>query len=371
MRIGIDIQTAVGRPTGVGQYVINLVRELARLEGEERFRLFCFDFRRRFAGLGLSDPRFETRRIRAIPGAVYNLLSENLGLPDISLFAGKCDLYHFPNFIVPPIRRGGVVLTVHDLSFARFPAYTERSNMRRLRKRFRYSLERADAIIAVSDFSRRELTDIYGVPRERIRVVHQAARVVPGERRDRPLDDDYFLFVGTVEPRKNLGALLDAWKIITARRGGKWPCRLVVAGGAGWRCPPAEEQARERGVEGDVVVLDYVPNDRLGAYYANAEALVYPSLYEGFGMPPLEAMIRGTPVIASSAPAIPEVVGDAALMVDPREPEAIAGAMMRIRDDRSLRDELVRRGLERAKMFSWRKTAEKTMDIYREVARDS
>lgn len=367
MRIGIDIQTAVNRPTGVGRHVITLIRGLAALPGGERFRLFCFDFRRRFAGPSIDDPRFELRRIRLVPGALYNFVSERTGLPDISRLAGCCDLYHFPNFIIHPLRKGKAVVTVHDLSFARFPEHADARNLSRLKRRFAYSLERADAIITVSEFSRRELMELYGVKGERVTVIHNGISVPAGEDRRRRFDFDYFLFVGTIEPRKNLETLLEAWRIIKFRRGAAWGCKLVIVGGTGWGCAPPSRQARDKGVEEDVVILDYMPNEALPSLYANAEALVYPSLYEGFGLPPLEAMARGTPVISSNAPALPEILGEAALLCDPIDPEDFARAMVRIRDDHGLREALVAKGRERAGLFSAERMARETLALYRKL----
>ncbi|MDD5555676.1 MAG: glycosyltransferase family 1 protein [bacterium] len=368
MKIAIDIQTAVGRPTGVGRHVTTLVRELARLPGDERYRLFCFDFRRRFGGLGIGDPRFDLRRLRLLPGALYTFLSERAGRPDFALLAGRCDLYHFPNFIIHPLRRGAAVVTVHDLSFARFPEYADPRNLARLSRRFRYTLDRADAVITVSAFSKAELMALYGVPEERITVIHNG---IPGEAPagPAPIDPGYFLFVGTIEPRKNFGTLLDAWRIVRDRGGEAARRRLVVAGGAGWRCPPAREQLRSRGLEGAVDVLDYVPQAELPALYAGAAALVFPSFYEGFGLPPLEAMRLGVPVIASAIPAVEEVAGDAAVLCDPRDPEAFAGAMERLCADEGLGRGLAARGIERARLFTGGRMARETLALYRKLLR--
>ncbi len=367
MRIGIDIQTAINKPTGVGQYVINLVHELARLDGDERFSLFYFDFKRRFKGLGIRNPRFELNPIRFMPGRFYNQLSENLGFPDIRRLAGHCDLYHFPNFIIHPLKRGKAVVTVHDLSFARFPQYAESSNLKRLDKRFQYTLERADAIIAVSKFSKRELTEMYGVEPERIEVIYQGVTVVPAKQIKESLPSNYFIFVGTIEPRKNLGRLLEAWRIVRSRMTGKWKHKLLIAGAEGWGCASIREQAREKGIEDDLITLGYVEKEDLPALYRGAEALVFPSIYEGFGLPPLEAMAQGTPVISSSKASLPEVVGEAAIMFDPYNPDEIADAIIRIAEDRKLRDELISRGKERVKSFSWQKTARETLELYRKL----
>ena len=367
MRIGIDIQTVIARPTGVGRYVAGLVGALAGLSGEEEYRLFYFDFTRRGRVPGIADPRFDLRPIRLIPGRTYHALAENLGFPDISRFAGRCDLYHFPNFIIPPCARGKAAVTVHDLSFARFPQYAEAGNLKRIEKRFTLSLERADAIIAVSEFSKRELVEICGVSPDRVTVTSHGVRIAPRLRPARPVPFPYFLFVGTIEPRKNLGTLLDAWRILKGRNGARWTHRLFVVGRHGWRCTPAKEQAREKGVDADVIVLDYVRDEDLPDLYGAAEALVYPSLYEGFGFPPLEAMACGTPVIASNAPAIPEVVGDAAVLCDPRDAEGFAEAMLRVRDDAALRTDLSARGLARAGRFTWERTARETLALYRRL----
>ncbi len=364
--IGIEIQTLIGKPTGVGLYAHNLARTLAELGGRERYRLFFFDFRRHGCGCAIDNPRFEFRPIRFMPGRVYESLSENVGWPDISWFAGRCDLYHFPNFVIPPLKKGKAVVTVHDLSFRRFPEYTEARNLKRLKNRFLWTLKRADAVIAISEFTKRELIELYGVPPDRVTVIHLGVSSPGGVVFSRPIPPRYFLFVGTVEPRKNLGTLLDAWRIAKSRAP-DWPFKILIAGGHGWNCESAGAQARRRGIEADLVALDYVPHEGLPALYRNAEALVFPSLYEGFGLPPLEAMACGTPVIASTAPALPEVIGDAGLMCDPQDAEEIARAMMRIGDDRQLRDSLVARGFERIKLFSWRKTAEETLALYRKL----
>lgn len=369
MKIGIDIQTVIVRPTGVGRYTAGFARALAALGGEESYRLFYFDFRRRGGTLGITDPRFDVRPIRFIPGRVYYSLAESIGFPDISLFAGRCDLYHFPNFIIPPCARGKAVVTVHDLSFARFPQYAEEGNLKRLEKRFGATLARADAIITVSQFSKRELVELYGLSPDRVMVTSHGVSIQPRPRPARPLPFPYFLFIGTIEPRKNLETLLEAWRILKGRSGAHWTHRLFVVGHHGWRCKPAKEQAREKGVDADVIVLDYVRDEELPNLYGAAEALVYPSLYEGFGFPPLEAMACGTPVIASTAPAIPEVVGDAAILCDPRDAEGFAEAMLRVRDDAALRERLTARGLARAGQFTWERTARETLALYRKLLR--
>ncbi|MCX6357932.1 MAG: glycosyltransferase family 1 protein [Candidatus Aureabacteria bacterium] len=366
MRIGIDIQTTIGAPTGVGRYTTQLVLSLAGLGGDEEYRLFFFDFLRRGCRVRPGNPRFTIRPVRVIPGRIYELLSARTGWPPIELFSGRCDIFHFPNFIIPPLGSGRAEVTVCDCSFARFPHYAEGRNLRRLERSFKGTLDRADAVIAISEFSKRELMEIYGVSAERIFVTHLGVDMPPPSPRGSEAARPYFLFVGTVEPRKNLGGLLDAWRIARGRAT-SWRHSLVIAGGRGGGCPSVLEQARLKGVERDVIVRDYVSDGELAALYRGAEALVFPSFYEGFGLPPLEAMASGTPVIASRIPAVVEVVGDMALLCDPHNPEEIAEAMHRVIGDEALRKKLIAGGIGRAKAFTWQKTAEKTLALYRDL----
>jgi glycosyltransferase involved in cell wall biosynthesis len=367
MKIAIDIQTVIRKPTGVGQYVKNLVVSLAALDNEDEFHLFYFDFKRRFTGLGIENPSFHLEPIRAMPGRIYNFLSENFGLPDIGSLTGAHDVYHFPNFIIHPLKKGKAVVTVCDLSFIRFPRYAEPGNLTRLDKRFDYTICRADAVIAISEFTKKELTEIYSVDPARIRVIHPGVNIRKVTDTALRLPEKYFLFMGTIEPRKNLSGLLDAWKIIKEREKSNWPYKLLVIGSPGWQCPPAGEQVKEKGLEGDVEVLGYVGNEDIPRIYSRAEALVFPSLYEGFGLPPLEAMGYGTPVIASKAQAVPEITGDAGLFIDPHKPDEIAAAIINLAGDQELRHKLIERGKSRVKLFTNRKMAVKTLGLYREL----
>jgi len=363
-RIGIDIQAMIGRPAGVGSYVRGLVHGLSQIGGPEEYRLFYFDFLRRGCGLDISDPRFRFKPIRFMPGRFYEKFSRSMNRPDIGFLAGRYDLYHFPNYVIPPLSKGKAVVTVCDLSFVRFPEYAEERNLKRLERRFNDTLKRADAVITISEFSKKELMELYGVEPERITVTHLAAGIRRSGATGREFPPRYFLFVGTIEPRKNLGNLLEAWRIARDRRPG-WDYKLAIAGGFGWKDKTALQQVRDAGIERDAIVLDYVAEEDLSSLYGRAEALVFPSLYEGFGLPVLEAMAMGTPVLASRAPAIPEVAGDAAIYFDANDPGDMADAILRISGDGALREEMSRRGLDRARLFSWKETAGKTLAVYR------
>jgi glycosyltransferase involved in cell wall biosynthesis len=235
------------------------------------------------------------------------------------------------------------------------------------------SIERADAVIAVSDFTRREIEDVYPSARGKVHVVHHGVRPAVQPPADDapaelpPLPERFVLAVGTIEPRKNLGALLDAMRIV--RSDAKLSdVALVVVGGPGWLSDRLEQRLALEQTNGRVLRLGYVSDAALGALYRTAAAFAFPTLYEGFGLPALEAMAAGLPVVCSNVASLPEVVGDAALRVDEPLAEPLAGALRRVLSDDALAADLRRRGLERAAAFTWDQAARQTLDVYRRAA---
>jgi glycosyltransferase involved in cell wall biosynthesis len=280
------------------------------------------------------------------------------------------DLYHQPDFIPPLRRRFPAVITVHDLAFMRMPDLLTPES-RRYYGRVGAAARSAERTIAVSQQTRRDLIELAGAPAERIEVVYEAAgadfRPQPPEalaalRRRLGLAEEYFLFVGTREPRKNLGRLLAAFARLAAAPGAP---QLAIAGRAGWLDGDLAGQAASLGLADRVRWLDGVTRAELPALYGGALALVLPSLYEGFGLPLLEAMACGTPVVCSDAGALPEIAGGAADLFDPSDVGAIASALERIWREPGRREELRQRGRERAAAFSWRRAAAETLDVYR------
>jgi glycosyltransferase involved in cell wall biosynthesis len=291
------------------------------------------------------------------------------------------DAVHFPNhhmgryglFLGRPY-----IVTVHDLiryfDLKGWGPYIHRPNLRdRLYLNLDYAgIGRAAAIIAISEATREDIVRYLGYPRERIFVVyhgvdHDLFRPVE----ERPLEEPYILFVGSEHPRKNLPTLLEAFKLLKAEGRRFRHLKLVKVGAAGGGEAPFRQQTLQAlarlGLDGDVLFVEGVPDHQLPAYYAGAEVLVNPSLYEGFGFPPLEAMACGCPVIVSSAGALPEVAGEAALVVDPSDPRALAEAIRQVLTDPSLRRRLVERGLRRAAQFSWERCARETEQVYERV----
>ena len=280
------------------------------------------------------------------------------------------DLLHTPILIVPPRRKTPLVVTVHDLTFALFPQYHNRNTRIVAVSGLRRAVRDADLFLAVSEHTKRDLIRLTGISPKRVWVTPEAA-----DARFRPvrdggtlarlgIDRPYVLYVGTLEPRKNVPALLWAFAALEDKE-----ALLVLAGAKGWMYKEVFALTAELGIAGRVKMLGYVENDDLPVLYTEAQAFVYPSLFEGFGLPVLEAMQCGAPVITTNVSSLPEVAGDAALLVSPDDPAALTAALRRVLSEPGLREELRGKSLARAAQFSWRKTAEMTADAYECVRR--
>jgi glycosyltransferase involved in cell wall biosynthesis len=265
------------------------------------------------------------------------------------------------------------VLTVHDLIFRHLPEHHKRLNRWYLRASLPLYCRRADRIIAVSEATRQDLIAAYDLPPAKVRVIHEAAAprfrptsdaVQTGVRVRYGLPARYLLYVGTLEPRKNLTRLLRVWAPL--RRSGDVP-PLVLIGARGWLIDDFFAALARSDVREDVILPGYIADADLPAVYGGATAFVFPSLYEGFGLPPLEAMACGTPVACSNTSSMPEVVGDAAVIFDPRDEGAMTEALRQLAADADLRAELRARGLRRAAEFSWARAAQETVALYQEL----
>ncbi len=375
MRVAIELQPCCWARGGIGTYTWELARRLRDRDGLE----FCgnlFNFcGRNDNSAALEGIDMPIRVDRMMPYGLYRRIWNWLPIPYQSLFPGKADLSVFFNFIVPPHVSGYVMTTIYDLTCFRCPETMESENLKHLRKGIAYSARRSDRILTISGFSKREIVEAFDVPEERVSIV-PCAPSLPEEPADFQtckekfrIQRPYLSYVGTIEPRKNLERLLLAFELL--KREHHVPHQLVLAGGKGWRDEGIYRTAAGLSCARDVVFTGYVTQAEKSALYRNADAFVFPSLYEGFGMPPLEAMAQGCPVVCSGAASLPEVVGDAAELVDPLEVEDIARGIWRVLSDSGHAAGLVERGHRQAKRFTWDASAEKLTQICKDVLCDT
>ena len=304
------------------------------------------------------------------PGRVAQALWKRLRFPPFELFAPASDLVHFPAFALPPLasRRSRVVATVHDVSFLRLPETTEPKNLAFLSAVIRPSVARADLILTDSEFSRTEIAETLSVPPDKIRAIPLGlsgdisldGAVLPPP----PVEGPYLLFVGNLEPRKNLPLLIRAFDAVDTP-----DLSLVLAGGRGWKNEAIFEAMRNAKKANKIRYLQYVTDEVLRSLYAHAAAFVFPSLYEGFGLPPLEAAAAGVPVVCARNSSLPEVLGDAALWVEENRLDAWVEAIEGLLSDSALRARLSAAGKRQAARFTWDETARRTVAAYREAAR--
>ncbi len=366
MRIGIDARLVHYTQAGIGQYTLNLIRGLADLDAENEYAIL--QSRKDKLPL-IQRPNF--RRHPLWTPSHHRL--EQMVLP-FEIQGLNLDLLHSPDFI-PPLRRNCLsVITVHDLSFLLFPGFMTRESANYYGQ-IDVAVRNTDHIIAASQSTADDIMRLLGTPESKITVIYQAIDPIfrpISEReplaavRDRyGIPEEFVLSVGTVEPRKNLPTLFEAFRLVLDRY--KSQAKLVVVGPLGWLVDDSLAAVERLCLQDDVLFVKHVPTADLLHLYNAARALVMPSFYEGFGRPALEAMACGTPVIASNVSSLPEVVGDAGILVSPQEPEDIAVAICRVLNDAQLREEMRAKGLSRAACFSWEKAAQQTLDVYREV----
>jgi glycosyltransferase involved in cell wall biosynthesis len=368
MLIALDCRTVTAPKTGDRTYVLNLSRALAKVDPENEYLLYTWD------ATTLTqhpNPRFHAIVLPAAPRWTWTPLA----FPR-DLARRKADAAHV-QYLVPPVAPCPVVTTIHDVAFRRFPELFPLKHRLLLNALVPLAARQAAAIITGSEATKRDLTELMGVDPERITVTPYAA-----DASYRPMDREearravqarfgirgpYVLSVGVIQPRKNLARLVRAFNRIADRV----PHRLVLVGKEGW----ANEELRAavaRSPEGRAPVFTgYVADADLPVLYAGADLFTYPSIYEGFGLPPLEAMACGTPVLTAGTSSLPEVVGEAGVTVDPLDEAAIARAMVALLDDEGRRSELAAAGVRRAAEFTWERTARETVTVYHRVRRSA
>ncbi|MFC2163457.1 glycosyltransferase family 4 protein [Acidobacteriota bacterium] len=375
MRIGFDVRPFLKEETGVGIYFKNLLFALSRLDKDNHYYLFSSSWKDRFSQNKI--PQFERLNFRdfKFPVRLINHLWYRLGWPSLDkFFKTELDLTHSPTPLPLPTK-GKKIVTVYDLFFLDFPELGNREARRHFSHKMGDSLKKADGIVTISQFTKDQVLQRFTLDAAKVHVVHLGVShdswtsVTQDEietvRKRYNLPPSFILFVGAFEPRKNLIRLLEAVKTVHDTRE-KIP--LVLVGRAGQDSTRLVTKIEELNLQEHVVFLGYMEERDLRCVYRLATLFVFPSLREGFGLPLLEAMVSHTPIAASMAPALPEILQNAALFFDPNDPEDIAEKITRLLNDEELQEALIAKGRQRVLDFSWDKTAEKTLAIYRAVA---
>lgn len=373
-RIGFDATAAFTQGGGIGRYTRELLKALLESNQAYRFRIFSAAPSHEIAvpQSDFSGPQAQLRLLPLSPKWLYRIWYR-LRLPvPVQLFTGGIDLFHSPDFVLPPVL-GNVptLLTVHDLSFAHFPETFTPALVNYLNRVVPWSVARAGHILADSESTKRDLLTLYGTPEEKISVLYSGVdanfqpvhdpEALDQVRERYSIGQAPFLFtVGTLQPRKNIQMLIRAFKPIALRSNYK----LVIAGGKGWLYQQLLPEAQRQDLADRVHFIGFVDDADLPALYSAARVFVFPSIYEGFGLPILEAMACGTPVIASDASSLPEVTGEAGILLRPDDEAAWSRVMGELMEDSALRAKLREAGFRQARRFDWHRSAARLLEIY-------
>jgi len=357
MRILIDASSVLLRSAGIKTYTYHWIQHLWQQAGNEQILTFPrFD---RLAALNHEASMLSRVQTFSRLGQLY--LMNVPGLPLLNWMTSKVDVFHVSNQIRNPPKKVKITATIHDLTCRLMPELHTQANVQADESFTTNVLKRATRMIAVSENTRQDAARLAGLDPERIEVIYSGVPEVYFGAQPRPSERPYVLFLGTIEPRKNIDTLLDAWQGLRLRD----DFDLVIAGASGWSS--GKTMARLATRPPSVRYLGYVPEDELPGLTAGATAFIYPSLYEGFGFPVAQAMAAGVPVITSNTSCLPEIVGEGALLVDPRSPTEIQSAIQKLLTSPSLQARLRAAALERAQQYRWELCARKSLDFFRRL----
>ena len=368
--------------SGVGQYTKRLTEAMISLRPKNQYVVFGFHFILKGLKNPIDDlsPTFIRKYIRLLPGRGYNLLyKKGLRLPIDILLRSKPDIVFYANFVHWPLwTKAKSVIVVHDLGYVDLPQYVETKNRIFLEKYVPYSVKKADHIITISEFTKRRIMQHFEIDSSKISIVTPAidhsffyprpADEIKKIRETYNLPKTFLLFVSTLEPRKNIVGLLDAFAALPASIQKQYP--LVLVGGRGWADEDIHERLRKYS-DLPIIRPGYVRDEHMPSLYSAASLFIFPTHYEGFGMPPLEAMACGTPVITSATTSLPEVVEGAAIKINPANIHEITEAITLVLKDKDMQFTLSEMGLSQAKKFTWEKSAKKALEIFESLVDSS
>lgn len=384
MKIVFDGQPLLEKnKTGISYYETGIIKAMLKNFPHNEYGVDIFTFKNRQEKKNMIAEQFSDLDIHEcswFSGTLYRMLSLYLPVPYSLFFRKKRTITHFCNYVVPFGVRGKKIVTIHDLAFRKYPETIQKRTMLMLKRNLRKALKRADAIVTDSEFTRNEVLRYYDVPAERLHVVPcgvdmdqyhtgYSRRQIEVSKKKYNIEGEYFLYLGTLEPRKNLCGLLRAYKKFydMVKGMGKTVPKLVLAGGKGWMYDEIFHTAGEILLKDHVIFTGYVDEEDKAALMCGALVFCFPSYYEGFGMPPLEAMACGTPVLTSNISALAEVTENAAVQVAPDDVEGMAAAMKELCDNNELRCRIRKCGLEQAAKYSWESAVEALNNVYEKL----
>jgi glycosyltransferase involved in cell wall biosynthesis len=373
MHICLDVSPTAQKHAGLGRYAGEIARALAQYKSQLALSLFYNREGEAELPDYLRHVPYRTVKMGNKPWRMRLLLSQMIHWPMDKVF-GAVDIFHATNHLLAHFGRARTVYTLHDLIFLRYPEYHLPYNRWYLTFSMPRYLRAADVVVTPSEWTKRDAIHYYGLPESKIKVIYEApaptfqpvtdVASLNYIRQKYHLPENFILHVGTIEPRKNLIRLLEAFQLVLA----DWPnLKLVLIGKKGWLYESFFQRLQTLGLQECVIFPGFVDEADLPAFYQLAEIFVFPSLYEGFGLPPLEAMACGAPVISSNSSSLPEVVGNAGLLIDPTDTTALSQALNRVLTDSELRVDLGRRGLVQAQKFSWQKAVDELEEVYQSL----
>ena len=369
-KISLEIQWAVGPKTGVGWYIFNIVKGLIQNNKNDYIAEFI-NFMNRHNVEEQVNYDIEIKQNKFIPYKVYNILTQKLNISHNFLLGTKSDIYHFFNFTIPKNIKGKVIITIYDTVF--FSAPETMGDMKAISE-YKYAAERSDLIITISKSAKSDIIKHFNIDEKKIRIVSPGIDLqkysynytdmeLESIRKKYNLPQKYILYLGTIEPRKNIERIVKAFK--KYKKEVSDDLKLVIVGKKGWKYDNIMKLIES--METDIIITGYIDEDDKIPIYKLAQIFVFPSLYEGFGMPVLEAMASGTPVITSNTSSLPEVAGDAGILVDALNENEIFEAYRKILSDKKLQMEMIQKGLEQAKKFEWKRSVEILEKVYEKM----